>query len=69
MEYTKDLIFNVHYDEVHQTIGLKKNKWTSRMIEKIKQHKMMTGAVLTVIFFMMIDGILIMNFVNLLEEL
>ena len=38
MEYTKDLIFDVHYDNVNNPINLKKNKWTSRVIKKIK-HK------------------------------
>lgn len=69
MEYTKDLIFDVHYDNVNNPINLKKNKWTSRVIKKIKQHKIITGVVSAAMFLFVIDGILIINFIKLLERL
>ena len=36
MEYTKDLILNIRYDESSNTLHLKTSKWTSKLIQKIK---------------------------------
>ena len=40
MEYTKDLILNIRYDESSNTLRLKAPKWTSKLIQKIKKHKL-----------------------------
>lgn len=40
MEYTKDLILNIRYDESSNTLHLKTSKWTSKLIQKIKKHKL-----------------------------
>ena len=49
MEYAKDIIFNVKYDEVKNTIGIKNRKWTSRFKGKIKKHKIISVAIISLI--------------------
>lgn len=66
MEYTKDLIFNVRYDEVTNTIGFKTKNRTSSFLKKLKKHKIITSSVLIACTLMVIDGILIMNFIQIL---
>ena len=41
MEYTKDLILNIRYDESSNTLRLMAPKWTSKLIQKIKKHKLL----------------------------
>lgn len=69
MEYTKDLIFNVRYNEVKNTIEVNKNKWTSRLINKIKKHKIITVFISMATILTLIDAILMANFINLIEKL
>lgn len=63
MEYTKDLILNVRYDETTNTIKLKKNRWTSRL----KKNKTIISFVFIAISLMVLDVFLLTNFVHLLS--
>ncbi|MBR1802469.1 MAG: hypothetical protein IJ777_00605 [Clostridia bacterium] len=65
MEYTKDLIFNVHY----QKEAAKKLGWTSRTIRIIKRHKVVVGAILAVTVLMLVDVILMKSFMQLLNTI
>ncbi len=69
MEYAKDIIFNVKYDEVKNTIGIKNRKWTSRFKGKIKKHKIISVAIISLIIAIIGDCILITSFINLWGQL
>jgi len=69
MEYTKDMVFKVRYDDVNRVSCFKTKNRTSRFFRKIKEHKLITVCVLLALFFMIIDGLLITNFLNILETL
>lgn len=69
MEYTKDMIFKVRYDQVNNVIRLKNTKWTSSFCKKLIKHKLITISVFIATIFIAIDSILIMNFVKILEKL
>lgn len=66
MEYTKDMIFGIRYDEVHNTLKTEKMKWTSRFAKLIKKHKIITMAIFSAIIFIGIDIVLLTNFFNIL---
>lgn len=67
MEYTKDLILNVHYDEVTNTISFKKR--TSKLLSKIKEHKIVITAITIGFMFITIDSVLLINFIKILENI
>ena len=68
MEYTKDLILNVHYSEVPKKFCMK-NKRTSNFIKHIKRHKIIASSIIIASILMVIDGILIMNFIHIFESM
>ena len=67
MEYTKDMILQVRYGEINRTLKNKKEKRTSKFLEGIQKHKLMTTAVISAIIFISIDMILVSNFVRILS--
>ena len=69
MEYTKDIIFGVRYDEVSNTLKSVKPKRTSRLFKTIKKHKLIVATVLSAIVFICIDVVLITNFFRILTVL
>lgn len=69
MEYTKDLILNVRYDEVNNTIRFKTKNRTSRFLQAVIKHKLITTAVISAIIFISIDVVLITNFFRILTNL
>lgn len=66
MEYTKDLILNIRYDESSNTLHLNASKWTSKLLKKFKKHRL--AMVLSAIFvlFTITDIVLITNFMHIL---
>ena len=68
MEYTKDIILGVDYDEVHNTIVSRKPKRTSRFWQAIKSHKLFTTTVLVAIVLISIDVVLVTNFFRILTR-
>ena len=69
MEYTKDIIFGVRYDEVHNTLKTVKPKRTSRFLQLVKRHKFVIVTVLSAMAFICIDAVLITNFFRILTTL
>lgn len=67
MEYTKDIIFKVHYDDVHKKSV--KGKWTSRVLQGVNKHKLIITTVFSAIVFICIDIVLITNFFRILTTL
>ena len=68
MEYTKDLILNIRYDESSNTLHLKTSKWTSKLIQKIKKHKLALTISAMFLTFVVMDGGLVTNFMHILAR-
>ena len=66
MEYTKDLILNIRYDESSNTLRLKAPKWTSKLIQKIKKHKLVVTTLAIFLTFVVMDVKLVTNFMHIL---
>lgn len=64
MEYTKDIIFKVHYGDVPKKST--EGKWTSRFLQGVKRHKLIITTVFSAIVFICIDIVLITNFFRIL---
>lgn len=67
MEYTKDMILQVRYGEINRAAKNKKMKWTSRFLEGIQNHKIITAAVVSAVGFISIDVMLIITFIHILS--
>lgn len=68
MEYTKDVVFNVHYGQD----VLKENKKMSafkRIRLLLNRHKMITAIVLITIMFMIFDLMLVSSFIEVLSSM
>jgi hypothetical protein len=68
MEYTKDLILNIRYDESSNTLNLGSLKWTSRFIQKIKKHKLALTISAMFLTFVVMDVMLVTNFMHILAR-
>ena len=67
MEYTKDLIARVRYDEVNNRIYVQNKSRVKKVLNKIKKHKIVTTSIILFLILVMIDGILLFQFIHLLE--
>ena len=68
MEYAKDEIFNLRYNETLNRLEFGKERWTSRVLKKIKKHKFIL-LILTLIFiFSILDVVLICEFMKMLQN-
>lgn len=68
MEYTKDVVFNVHYGPG----VLKENEKLSafkRIRLLLNRHKMITAIVLITIMFMIFDFMLVSSFIEVLSSM
>ena len=68
MEYTKDVVFNVHYGQD----VLKENEKLSafkRIRLLLNSHKMITAIVLITIMFMIFDLMLVSSFIEVLSSM
>lgn len=66
MEHTKDLILNIRYDESSNTLRFKAPKWTSTLIKKIKKHKLAVTTLAIFLTFVVMDVMLVINFIHIL---
>ncbi len=66
MEYTKDLILNIRYDESSNTLHFKAPKWTSKLIKK---HKLVVTTLAIFLTFVVIDVMLVTNFMHILQSI
>ncbi len=67
MEYTKDMILQVRYGEINRTLKAKKAKRTSKLLERIQKHRLITAIVISAIMFISIDMVLVSNFIRILN--
>ena len=69
MEYTKDLVFSIQYDEVNKVANFAKKTRTSKWKAAVKRHKLVTACIAIAFALMILDSILMLNFVVLLEQI
>ncbi len=69
MEYAKDEIFNITYNESADRLQIKKEKKTSKLWHKIKKHKFISMIFLLFFIFSVINIILINYFMAVLQKL
>lgn len=67
MEYAKDEIFSIKYNSSIDRLQFKKQKWTSKIIEKINRHRIISSAIILFILLASMNFILIYNFMNILQ--
>lgn len=67
MEYTKDIIFNVHYGKNGQVS--EKRRISKKVMDWITRHKFMTTIILFTVILMIVDFILISSFIQVLSTL
>lgn len=69
MEYTKDLILNICYDESSNTLRFKVPKWTNKLVRKIKKHKLAVITSAIFLTFVVMDVMLVTNFMHILQKI
>ena len=69
MEYTKDLILNIRYDESSNALCFKTPKWTGKLIKKIKKHKLAVIICAIFLIFVILDVMLVINFMHILQSI
>lgn len=67
MEYTKDLILNVRYNDAGVKFKVGHNSWTRSLIKKIKINKTVMASLIGLLMFGVIDGVLLINFIRILQ--
>lgn len=69
MEFAKDEIFNIRYNtELNRLEKAKKNK-TSRLVNAMKKHKLISMCITTLIVFSCLNFFLIYNFMKILQNM
>ena len=69
MEYAKDEIFQIHYNTKLNRLEMKGESWTSRLIKKIKKHKLLTTTIIAFIMFATINLVMIYSFMKILQNI
>lgn len=69
MEYAKDEIFQISYNQSLDSLETRNKGWTSRLKNKIRNHKLLSTAIMAFIIFSIINIIMIYNFMNILQNI
>lgn len=69
MEYAKDDIFEIRYNESQDILEIGEKSWTSKLKNKIKNHKLFSTIVMVLAVFSIINIIMIYNFMNILQNI
>lgn len=69
MEYTKDVIFNVHYGQNVNKIKMGKDRWTSKLAKIYKSNKFIITTLLLTTALIILDLWMVSNFINLFVSL
>lgn len=68
MEYAKDDIFKVKYNSKVNRLQIPKERWTSKLLHKIKKHKFISIVIVLFFMFSCINFFLIYNIVTILQR-
>ncbi len=66
MEGIEEQFFKVKYNAKVDRLQVTKPKWTSRFLEKLRKHKIISGVLILFILFSAIDFFLISNFMKIM---
>ena len=69
MEYAKDEGFQITYNTKLNRLENMRENGTSRWHEKIKEHKLLTTAIITFLMFSTINVVMIYSFMKILQNL
>ena len=69
MEFAKDDIFDTRYNESQNNIEVGEKRWTSKLKNKIKNHKLFSTVVMVLAVFSIINMIMIYNFFYILQNI
>ena len=67
MEYTKDDIFRIRYNTNLNRLQIRE-KWTSKLIKKIRNNKLLTTAIIAFIMFSTLNVAMIYSFMKILQN-
>lgn len=67
MEYAKDEIFKIRYNTNLNRLQIGEEKWTSKLFEKIKKHKLLTTAIIAFVMFSTLNIVMIYSFMKILK--
>lgn len=68
MEYSKDEIFQIRYNTNLDRLQIGGKRWTKRLLQTIKRHKLMTVTVIAFIIFSILNVAMIFTFINILQN-
>ena len=66
MEYAKDEIFQIKYNTNLSRIYPQKENWIYKIYRKLKQHKLLTTILITLLIFFITNIIMINSFMKIL---
>ncbi len=69
MEYAKDEIFQISYHTDLNRLQMRRDNWTSRIGKRIKRHKLLTVAIVSLCVFATVNIIMIGSFMRILQNL
>lgn len=69
MEYAKDVFFKINYNTDLNRLEIKKERWTSRLLNKIQHHKLLTTIIITFIMFSILNVVMIYSFMKILQNI
>lgn len=69
MEYTKDVFFKVRYNTNLNRLQIEKERWTSKLLKKIRTHKLLTTAIIAFFVFSTLNIVMIYSFMKILQNI
>ena len=66
MEYTKDMIFDISYNDETQIVRLKRERVCKKILNIICENKFITATLSLAFLLVVIDLIFVVNFINIL---
>lgn len=69
MEYTKDVFFKVNYNTDLNRLEIEEESWTSKLIKKIKNHKLLTTVIIAFVMFSTLNIAMIYSFMKILQNI
>lgn len=69
MEYTKDVFFKVNYNTDLNRLEIAEESWTSKLIKKIKNHKLLATIVVAFVMFSTLNIAMIYSFMKILQNI
>lgn len=68
MEYAKDEVFQIRYNTKLNRLEMKGEKWTGRLVKKIKEHKLLASSIVAFLLLATINMVMIGNFMRILQN-